>query len=223
MKKILLMLSLCCSTFSFATGPSLVDARIHPLSINEKNELLYKYIIAENSTGAQKEYPIMTGIGVFKNNEYTALTQEIIEVDPHIKNSEAAYWIKRGQNEMWFNQACEQDDLVEEFTECNTQQNLADRWFTLAEFKEIYDIDLLSVPHITLSPSDIYASSKDRVFVEYEFDQFLILQFKVESCFENGLATLIMPNTIMNDSANERNSLDPIAFDCTIASAIIMK
>lgn len=223
MKKILLLLSLYCSVSAFATGPSLADARIQPLSMNENNELLYKYTISENPTGAHTDHPIISGFGIFKNNEYTTLTQNIIEIDPAIQNSETAYWIKRGQNEQWFTQPCEINDLIEGFKSCNTQEKRKDQWLTLVEFKNNYNIDLLATPHFTLSSSDIYASSKDRVFVEYEFDHSLLLQFKVESCFEDGLATLVIENTIMNDNANIRNSLDPVIFDCTIASAIIPK
>lgn len=223
MKKSFILISMLCSSIALATGPSMVDARIHPLSINDNQELLYKYIIAENSTGAHTTHPMISGVGIFKNGEYTALTQEIIEIDPTLNNSEAAYWAKRGQNEAWFNAVCESDDLIDGFIECNTQKHRKGEWATLAEFMTQYNVDLLKASLKTLSPSDLYASNQDRVYVEYDFDQYVILDFKAESCFDDGLASLLIENTIMNDNANDRNSIDPVAFDCTVASAIIMK
>ena len=222
MRKSLIFVSLL-SSFAFATGPSMVDARIQPLSINDHGALLYKYITTENPTGAHSGHPMIVGIGIFNNGEYTALTQEILEIDPTIDSSEAAYWAKRGQKEAWFNQACELEDLTDGFTACNTQTHHKDQWFTLTEFTDNYGIDLLKSPVITLHPSDLYASNQDRVYVEYEFAPFVLLQFKAESCFNDGMAELIVANTIMNDQANDRNSIDPVPFDCTVASAIVPK
>ncbi|WP_077928308.1 hypothetical protein [Wohlfahrtiimonas populi] len=220
MKKSLALASLL-SSFAFATGPSMVDARIQPLSINDQSELLYKYILTENPTGAHTAHPLISGLGVFKDGKYIALTQDILDLTT--ANSEEAYWAKRQIQDKWFAQACETDDLTEGFTACNVKANRKDQWLTLAEYKEQYGTDLLKVPHMTLHPSDIYASSQDKVYVDYEFKPFVVLQFKTESCFDDGFASLVIANTIMNDQANDRNSIDPVPFDCATASAIIMK
>lgn len=220
MKKSLVLASLL-SSFALATGPSMVDARIQPLSINDQGELLYKYILTENPTGAHTAHPLISGLGVFKAGQYIALTQDILDLTT--VNSEEAYWAKRQLQDQWFAKACETDDLAEGFTACNVDANRKDQWLTLAEYKEQYGKDLLKVPHITLHPSDIYASSQDKVYVDYEFEPFVVLQFQPKSCFDDGFASLVIANTIMNDQANDRNSIDPVPFDCATASAIIMK
>lgn len=220
MKKPLLFASLL-SSFAFATGPSMVDARIRPLSMNDQGELLYKYILTENPTGTHSAHPLISGLGVFKAGQYVALTQDILDLTT--VNSEEAYWAKRQIQDQWFAKTCESDDLSEGFTACNVEANRKDQWLTLAEYKEQYGKDLLKVPHITLHPSDIYASSQDKVYVDYEFEPFVVLQFQPESCFDDGFASLVIANTIMNDQANDRNSIDPVPFDCATASAIIMK
>lgn len=220
MKKSLVLASLL-SSFALATGPSMVDARIQPLSINDQGELLYKYILTENPTGAHTAHPLISGLGVFKAGKYVALTQDILDLTT--ANSEEAYWAKRQIQDKWFAQECEIDDLTEGFTACNVEANRKDQWLTLAEYKEQYGADLLKVPHMTLHPSDIYASSQDKVYIDYEFEPFVVLQFQPESCFDDGFASLVIANTIMNDQANDRNSIDPVPFDCATASAIIMK
>lgn len=220
MKKSLVLVSLL-SSFAFATGPSMVDARIQPLSINENGDLLYKYILIENPTGAHSALPMISGLGIFKAGHYAALTQDIL--DTTTVTSEEAYWAKRQIQEKWFAQTCEPDDLAEGFNECNAEDHRKNQWLTLAEYQAHYDVDLLKVPHITLHPSDIYASNQDKVYVEYEFEPFVVLQFQPKSCFDDGFASLVITNTVMNDQANDRNSIDPVPFDCATASAIIMK
>lgn len=222
MRKLFVLLSLL-SPMAFATGPSLADVRAQPLSMNDQGELLYKYIIFENPTGAHTPYPMISGLGTFKDGNHAIVSQEILNADPTIPNSDNAYWAQRGKTEEWFNEACEQNELPEGFIECNVQSNLKDQWLTLAEFKEQYSIDLLKAPHLSLIKSDIYASNNDRVYVEYDFEKYLVLQFKPESCTEDGLASLMITNTIMNDRANERNSINLVSFDCAVGSMVIMK
>lgn len=222
MKKLLLALSLV-SSLAYATGPSVVDARIQPLSINDQGELLYKYLIVENPTGGYAPHPMVSGLGIFKTSNHEVVSQDILTIDPAYTNAESNYDGKRKEIESWFNKACETDDLIDGFVDCNAQNSLKNEWVSLAEFNEKYGIDLLKAPHMTLIAGDIYAANTDKVYVEYDFDNFVLLQFTADSCEGDGFASLMITNTIMNDNANERNSLDPVPFDCSIASALIVK
>lgn len=197
-KRFLILMVLCVVVVDFilATGASYIESNIHPVSINEKGEILCRTRFLENDMGSHRYMKIVYGYCVLARD--SIYEYDVFTLDPDFLEEEQDYEMHRELNDSIFNSNFDYqhaDRIIAvfnnkyNFTASNVDKYKVNRFYTLTQFGEIkkqHDISKLTQKALQGAKSISYEEQElNRVFVEYDFGNTVILSNKVSyECIE---------------------------------------
>ena len=222
-----LFLSMILSSSVFATGPSHIDSKIRPISINDKGEILCRTRFTKNEMGAHKAMRIIYGYCIITSDSVIQKTTQEIEPDgfPDYDTFTkfVTYW------DSIFNSGFDTEKLSEigylikkqfRFDSYNVASYKIDKTQTISDFSENKQIDLNKTQQWALNgaKSTEYFDSK-MIHVLYDFGKVMILQ-NVNNEFKE--TQIGADFDYYNPWINEVGETENIGFDMSEITGILM-
>lgn len=181
---ILLLLTVMGINTLFTTGPSSIEAKIIPISVNEKGEVLCRTRFSKNETGAQKAMKITYGYCIISTDTITQHITQVIDPDgfPDYDTFSKVvdYW-----NSI-FNSCFNNNKLSEiglkiknqyHFNLCNVSPYKIDKKNRIHEFEKTKKINLKNTLQLSLNgakSTGYYDNNK--IHVLFDFGNVVILE-----------------------------------------------
>lgn len=170
----------------FATGPSWIESKIRPISINEKGEILCRTRFSKNETGGHTVMKVVYGYCVISAD--TIIQYKTQEIEPegfppselNTLNETIAFW------DAIYNSCFDKDNLCEigykirnqyHFDSCNVASYKVDKLIKMTDFEKNKTIDVERKPQKALNGALSTAYYEEKMLrVLYDFGNTVILE-----------------------------------------------
>jgi len=222
-----LFLSIIFCSSVFATGPSYIDSKIRPISINEMGEILCRTRFTKNEMGAHKAMKITYGYCIITSDSIIQKTTQEIEPDGFpdydTYTEFVTYW------DSIFNSEFDKENLSEigylikkqfRFDSYNVASYKIDKIQTISKFSENKRIDIIKTKQWALNgaKNTEYFDSK-MIHVLYDFGNVLILE-NVNNEFEE--IQIGADFDYYNPWINKAGETENIGFDLSEITGVLM-
>ena len=173
-----LMLS-CCQA---ATGPSHISSKIHPISINEKGEILCRTRFSDNPMGARLQMPNTYGYCVITEDSIIEFEGYQLNTVDYTDHEEMQKQIDDRDSVLntcidWKNLSQVENEIVSQFkfSSCNIASFRVDTMIALSDLEKTKNIRLDHTKQKALGGAYSTSYHGKRILLKYDFGRVLIL------------------------------------------------